>query len=74
MGMMLAVIAVGGLWVVAFVLERLGVETHVAAALGAFVGVAAGVILARPTTSHLFPDLVSKADRNAAERLSRNQE
>jgi hypothetical protein len=65
-----AVIAVGLLWLLAAILELLGVEEHVAAALAALCSVVGGFSSSRTVVSLLFPKLLRIADQNAAKRLS----
>jgi hypothetical protein len=65
-----AVIAVGLLWLLAAILEMLGVEEHVAATLAALSSLVGSFSSSRTVVSLLFPKLLRIADENAGKRLS----
>jgi hypothetical protein len=59
--------------VVAKVLEFMGVSAHYAAPVGATIGLPLGFYAARPIYSELYPQLMRRADTNAAIRLRQDQ-
>jgi hypothetical protein len=53
-------------------LEFVGIDAHYAAPLAGMIGVSLGVCAARPIFSELYPQLMRRADLNAAIRLRRD--
>jgi hypothetical protein len=53
-------------------LELVGIDAHYAAPLAGVIGVSLGVCAARPIFSELYPQLMRRADLNAAIRLQRS--
>jgi hypothetical protein len=65
-----AAIAIVLLWLLAAILEMLGVEEHFAATLAALSALVVSFSSSRAVVSLLFPKLLRVADQNAAKRLS----
>jgi hypothetical protein len=70
LGFIVSVIIMPTLFVVDALLELFGVERHIAAILAGLLPILPGFYAARPIAAVLYPDLLRRADANAAKRLS----